>query len=456
MHKRIAALLATIMLIFLAGCGVGTPNHDSETHFNVTNEMSPEEKFDAIAGKCNAFLQITINPAFELYLSWDDNIREMRVVSARPINEDAENLFHNLSVSDMTLYDALFAICNAAKDNGYLHANSNVEMAYYGLMQGYNVEEVIPLIMDEIRNENKISFTYNATFTEIASSATDTNTRLDTSEYDSVEYDANGNIVKAVIVESWGTKTQTFDANAKLTSEIIDDQANNLYSEKQYTDGVLVREYSRTPEQEHAKIFNENGNLISDIDKNQTIGLYTEYNYDDNGNTISEIVENQEKASRLEKHFTNGILTKEYHHNAEKEQTKTFDANGRITSEITHNTTNDSDTESYWTYYPDGAKASHITKGKDGYYTQGFYKEEQYYQSGAVSMTYEVSQYGDNKYFYDTNGKTTRYEGKNNLGERVEIVYNDDGSSVSKIYETGGKIRVETEKADGSLVVTYE
>jgi hypothetical protein len=33
------------------------------------------------------------------------------------------------------------------------------------------------------------------------------------------------------------------------------------------------------------------------------------------------------------------------------------------------------------------------------------------------------------------------YEGKNNLGERVEIVYAPDGSHVDRIYETGGAHR---------------
>ena len=75
-------------------------------------------------------------------------------------------------------------------------------------------------------------------------------------------------------------------------------------------------------------------------------------------------------------------------------------------------------------------------------------------------MDYKVYLYGnikgDNKYYYDENGNPTRYEGKNNFGERVEIVYNADGSHVDRIYESSGKVRVETWGADGSLTVTYE
>ena len=48
-----------------------------------------------------------------------------------------------------------------------------------------------------------------------------------------------------------------------------------------------------------------------------------------------------------------------------------------------------------------------------------------------------------------------RYGGKNNLGERVEIVCAPDGSHVDRIYETGGAVRIETWGADGSLTVAY-
>jgi len=119
------------------------------------------------------------------------------------------------------------------------------------------------------------------------------------------------------------------------------------------------------------------------------------------------------------------------------------------------NKTENAYSEAYWTYYDDGSKASYRIQQTDSYYTQGYYKEDRYYQGGAVSMSYEVSQYGDNKFYYDADGNPTQYEGKNDLGERVEITYNTDGSRIEKIYESSGKVRIETWDADGNLTVTY-
>ena len=134
---------------------------------------------------------------------------------------------------------------------------------------------------------------------------------------------------------------------------------------------------------------------------------------------------------------------------------ETFDENGRKTAQIIESATDNSRSEQYWSYYADGRVASLIGKLTNSTYPQGYYKEEQYYQSGAVSMSHELSQYGDNKYYYDANGNKTKYEGKNNLGERVEIVYHADGSHTDTIHEASGKTRVETWGADGSLTVTY-
>lgn len=71
-------------------------------------------------------------------------------------------------------------------------------------------------------------------------------------------------------------------------------------------------------------------------------------------------------------------------------------------------------------------------------------------------MSYEVSQYGDNKYYYDASGKPTRHEGKDSDGNRVETTYHNDGSYVTKVYESNGNIRVENWNSDGTLDVEYE
>lgn len=500
MKKTIGLLLAAVICLSIAACSGGAPANTTsrpQIPYNISAEMSADEKFDAISHECDAFIEIKINPEFELYIAWDEDIDEMRVLGVRPINEDAETLFQSLSVSNMTLYDALYSIFNTAKESGYLNSESSIEIAYYGQVEGYNVTEVIPIILEGYQQENNVSFAYNTSFTEIGGSAV----MLNPDDYDEVEYDADGNLVKTVChidehsietctydsdgnitlrvteyqndeitVEEYldrgmvvkmvmhipgETRTEIYDADGKKVSVITDNTENRCYREEYYTDGILSESYYRDAERECTETFDANGNKTSQIVVNQFESYWT---YDSHGNMTSEIVDHQEEGWYSEQYWTDGVLVKSYSRRPEYEMTQTFDIDGHMLSQIIDNKEEGSFSETYWTYYADGAVESYQLDFSGAEY--GYYEEKQYYQNGAVSMDYKVYLYGsisgDNKFYYDESGNPTRYEGKNSFGERVEITYHTDGSHVDRIYESNGAVRTETWDADGRLTVTYE
>ena len=91
------------------------------------------------------------------------------------------------------------------------------------------------------------------------------------------------------------------------------------------------------------------------------------------------------------------------------------------------------------TYYEDGGKKSIATDLSDGNHSV-----VTFYPDGAVESDHAYGPNGDNKYYYDTNGNKTRYEGKDNRGNPVTGTYNPDGSGEFK-----------TTLPDGSVVISY-
>lgn len=444
MKKMIALLLAAVLCVSLGACGGETQNNHNDTQtdgqqmiYDISNEMSAEEKLAIISNDCIGFLQVAINPIFELYITMDTSVGEMVVLEARPANEDAKTLFQTLSIANKTLWEALYSICNAAKKEGYLTAGTEIKIDYFanaGQAQTVDVIGDTQNILSEYQKESKIPFTCSTTYTEVGTPTDTSEPTIEEASYDTVERDEDGNIIKTVLIDSENNslETCTYDKNGNVTSKVIENKNSGEPQEEYYENGIIVKTVNM-----------------------HTWGIVIK-TFDSNGKMTSEICDDQETGSYVEWYFADDVLVKVYSRNADYEQTQTFDSKGNIISEVTDNKTENAYSESYWTYYDDGSKASYRTECTDSYYAQGYYKEEQYYQGGAVSMSYEVSQYGDNKFYYDADGNPTRYEGKNNLGERVEITYNADGSRIEKIYESGGTTRIETWGADGSLTVTYE
>ena len=276
-----------------------------------------------------------------------------------------------------------------------LTSNSNMRIEYYGQMEGYDPMEVISDALKAYQDENKITFGYDTVCNAL---------------------------------EAPDNEKDILDENGKLERE-----------EEMYD--VVERD--------------DNGNVIKTVYRNIEDNCVETRTYDSNGTLLSFIFEDINHGQTHEEYYETGLVVKKVTIYSGGIETRTYDNNGNMTSEIHDDKESGSYSEAYWTYYANGDKASYRIKLTDGYYTQGYYKEEQYYQGGAISMSHEVSQYGDNKFFYDANGNPTQYEGKNSNGERVETVYNSDGSYVSRIHESGGKVRIENWGADGSLTVTY-
>ena len=387
----------------------------------ISNHMSAEEKLNAVSDECSGMLEVSMNPTFELYVIWDDSIHEMRVIGVRPTNNDAETLFQTISVSNQTLWDAMFAIFNKAKELGYLKTDSTLTVDYYG--QVHNLEEVIPILLDEYQRENGISFSYQTSCTQMGASSGTDDIMIDVSTYDTVEYGADGNIVKAISTEEWCTTTWHFDSNGILILEVVNDKQSNAYWERYYTCGVLSKSYSNTPPQEVTQTFDSNGNVLSEIDINKEIGLCTTRTFDNGGNLTSQIIDDKSSGFYREEFYSDGILTQATWTTAEEERSQSFDLNGNMISESVHIKEDNSYVTSSWTYFEDGRLSSYTTDLTNSYYSQGYHKEEHYYSNGTISMSYEVSQYGDNKFYYDSNGNVTRYEGKDNHGNYVEETY---------------------------------
>lgn len=439
--KKIFALLLVVFVFSVGACGEKQPDSES-THtedqqiiYNISDEMSAEEKLSVISGECIGFLQVKINPAMELYIAMDESLGEHVVRGGRPLNEEAKKLLRELSVSDVTLWDALYSIFHAAADCGYLREDSNVKIQYYGQLQEYDMEAVIRNIVNEYQREQ--SFSYDIACEELGVSSVNSDSDgsvIDEELYDTVEYDQDGNIIRTVMINSEANTVETcvYDKGGSLLSRTVESKNH----------GETFAEYY------------ENNALIKTVVKHSW-GTVTQ-NFDGSGSMISEITDDQERGAYSEDYYKDGILEKTYRRNTEYEQTQTFDSSGNVISSITDNKAEGSYSESYWTYYGDGSVASYTTSLTDSYYSQGYHKEEQYSQGGGVIMRYEVSQYGDNRYYYDGSGKPTRHEGKDSNGCRVETVFHSDGSRVTRVYEAGGKIRVETWGADGSLNVSYE
>ncbi len=120
--KKYISLLLAMLFLSMTACGgpsangnTGGQSNYQTTEYELADDMSAEEKIDAVSENCIGFLQVEINPAFELYLTPDHSINEMRVLGVNTLNTDTDLLFKNLAVSGMTLYDALFSILDTAR-----------------------------------------------------------------------------------------------------------------------------------------------------------------------------------------------------------------------------------------------------------------------------------------------------------------------------------------------------
>ena len=75
-----------------------------------------------------------------------------------------------------------------------------------------------------------------------------------------------------------------------------------------------------------------------------------------------------------------------------------------------------------------------------------------YYQGGGMQSSHEFGPNGDNKYYYDTAGNKTRYEGKDNNGNPVTGTFNSDGSGVFKTTMPDGGVKTTYTDPSGNII----
>ena len=130
---RWMAILLTVLMLLLCGCGTNTGNDVSEQPPSETGANLPDELPDTealtdteqtgIPQQYAAVVYVTINPELALYLNADG-----RVIAAECLNEDATEVFSEISLDDLSVEEAMNTVVETAVDKGFLTEGKTVHI----------------------------------------------------------------------------------------------------------------------------------------------------------------------------------------------------------------------------------------------------------------------------------------------------------------------------------------
>lgn len=93
-------------------------------------------------------VRITINPQLELYLDGED-----RVVGVSYLNQDAEDAFSKLSMTDLSLEDAVRQIVTVSVDEGYLTEGKTITVDFVEQDEKSDLSEKMDMVQTAVQEE---------------------------------------------------------------------------------------------------------------------------------------------------------------------------------------------------------------------------------------------------------------------------------------------------------------
>lgn len=106
-----------------------------------TSAVSPDLEYVSV-------VRITINPQLELYLD-----REDRVVGVFYLNQDAEDAFSKLSMTDLSLEDAVRQIVTVSVEAGYLTEGKTITVDFVEQDEKSELPEKIEMVQTAVKEE---------------------------------------------------------------------------------------------------------------------------------------------------------------------------------------------------------------------------------------------------------------------------------------------------------------
>ncbi len=106
-----------------------------------TSAVSPDPEYVSV-------VRITINPQLELYLDGED-----RVVGVSCLNQDAEDAFSKLSMTDLSLEDAVRQIVTVSVDEGYLTEGKTITVDFVEQDEKSELPEKMEMVQAAVKEE---------------------------------------------------------------------------------------------------------------------------------------------------------------------------------------------------------------------------------------------------------------------------------------------------------------
>ena len=395
MIKRTLTLFLALCLLF-AACG---KDKTDNTNDPTPNTPTISDRF-ASNEDAAAIIELSINPSFEIYL-----LSEGVVSGVKATNQDAQVVLGGQLFDGMPLNECIQQLLQKAQDNNFLKADSKVDIQVYvkqGSQLSLDPTKTVSDAIEKYKSDNNTAFFYNVQSESVAVQNNQGGQNdIDESQYQLVERDSNGNLVKTV----------------------------------QQTPA-----YQGTPAQTVTCYYGSDGSITKQIRQDTNVTLTIEYV---NGVKTKEVCE--EGTTRYETVYNEkGLPVKETGSNAEYSYQVTFTTSGSRDTE----TQNHKDGRvSVISFYPDNTR-----KSVDNKMTDGTRSITTFYQGGGMQSSHEFGPNGDNKYYYDASGNKTRYEGKDNRGNPVTGTYNSDGTATFKTTMPDGSVVTTHTDANGNVI----
>ena len=157
-------LLMVCLMLFMVGCGKGEITGSvAEENRNSSEETKVKEtSTDAVKDESSSdsaentkempeyvsVVRITINPQLELYLDSED-----RVVGVSYLNQDAEDAFSKLSMTDLSLEGAVRQIVTVSVEAGYLTEGKTITVDFVEQDEKSELPEKIEMVQTAVKEE---------------------------------------------------------------------------------------------------------------------------------------------------------------------------------------------------------------------------------------------------------------------------------------------------------------
>jgi len=457
--KRLFTLFLAMLMLTLCACGTAvdapggsgvntqTGNGNGGTQSSSAGETAapttPQIDYDAPA----LALTVKINPEFEITLNAMNTI-----LSAKPLNADAESLLAALDVVGQSYYDGIKTVLGEAKTQGYLQDGAAISITAEEKTKGsWTVasKRLLEMPIEAFLTENSISFTCNLTPAGKSSDPQKLELGKTVEGEDPIGeyscafyYDYAGYNVMNILTYKDGTRREIYFPQAHINSPVTLERIVITY----YPDGRYQHEHYQENQYSYY-IQYPDGSWETYIGignwsrRESSDGVIWETTLDSNGTVIDEKVTYPEGYTETWQNDDGSTTTITYHDNGNFATVNTTWPNGDYTNSI---------------YREDGTQSSYIEQ------RDGVYAELTYGPDGTLQMSYnKFSNPGENMpvesiFYYDSNGEATKGRFTYGGGNYMEETYNGDQNHVVfRIQSFGGYYVETTFNADGSGTDRY-